>query len=267
VADYGKPFTSLPGGVPRPGSVYGAERAKRKIIPTGGGLVPTLSYPSDSKTTVSYSTNGRTILTGYPSEHRFTVNGDDFVVTRDLRVTCQQCMPDSFWCNHLQAALKVNADAEDIWENYPNPYRFELPMVPTHNLYLVILLDKVDFGENIYQVYFFSEKTQNDEFVGYIHPGEGRFILRSMIFNWFRGNVKFDKLLCQNSAHSYKAEKIWQTHMKDSGKKIIEAWSAWTTDRCLHCNAGKEAGTDLDLVPEQDESKFHNKKYTRKYPR
>jgi hypothetical protein len=172
----------------------------------------------------------------------------DFSIDRITRhITCLEC--DQVWCAHLANITRENLDTEFIWgeENAELVLRqsIQVPIVPTMSMWAEVTLTLND-RLKAYMVEFDSV------FIGFIHRGEGRGVLRSMMIDWFRG-TDFAAKECIQIGHSYKAQMVWQRDMQpnaNEGRKFSQQWSVFTTGRCLVCNG--EADDFSDLAPEDD---------------
>lgn len=172
-----------------------------------------------------------------------------------------ECSEDeSIWCKHIENALRKNLDAAALWEELEEaPHEtleIEIPLRPTANLWTRISLVNAVMAYPCMEVIFspVPSTTPHPEsyFIGYIHPGEGRMVIRTMMFDWFRGNNSLKKT-CTSGSHKYKEEMIWVERMETS-LRWVEQWSVYLTGFCMTCN-GDDSGGGMtawadDLVPE-----------------
>lgn len=186
----------------------------------------------------------------------FVYKDIDFWVMLNSHIQCGE--DNSYWCEHIASALEANVDAEELWiqlatgiiEN--KEVHMDIPMIPTVNQWarIALVLDEA-FKTPAYEVVYIGPGEDKTNSVGHIHPGEGRMIIRSMIFDWFRSMVTVENLSCQSSSHKYAAQMQWEKDIKNPKRKPAQEWSVWSSTNCLTCAAGGNASFD-DLVPEVD---------------
>lgn len=239
----GKGRLAFPGGTmaPRPGSIFDP----KTMMWTRPGA---MSYPGTSAgITAAHKGAGN-------SRSVFIYDDTEFWVLQNGRIECGNCHKE--WCSEIQAALVDNADGEDLWDNLEESYEFFIPMIPTHAQWAHVVLEpSTRFTSRVFEVNLappnMADLTKTT-FIGHIHPGEGRIVIRSMIFDWFRSSVDPDLLRCESSSHKYSAQMIWEQDMHNSEKALTQHWSVWAAGACLVCADGGNAAFD-DLVPEADE--------------
>lgn len=175
--------------------------------------------------------------------------GDGYSLDRDTGLV--ECLEDGrVWCEHVQEATTTNKDAVFVWgeenEELRPTQKVYVPIVPTANLWAVCDLE-LNEKVHAYSVTFMSQ------FIGFIHRGEGRGVLRSMLVDWFLGFAGHDKTKsCPNPNHTFAAQKMWERDFKLGGGRVFaQRWSVMTTDKCLGC-AGVSDGFDPDLIPDED---------------
>jgi hypothetical protein len=90
--------------------------------------------------------------------------------------------------------------------------------------------------------------VEDEQFIGFLQPGEGRAVVASMLDNWLFAQDLND-IVCPETSHSFKAQLHWELMMKqDSAQRRQEYWSVVSTGKCLYCS---EHSTDFDdLVPD-----------------
>ena len=160
----------------------------------------------------------------------------------------------SYWCDHIISAIKENADAPSLWE-YLDEYRsskhalLEVPMSYEKELFqrvfLTVLADGIAVVIPADHVHLFVE---DEQFIGFLQPSEGRAVVASMLDNWLFAQ-KLNAIACQETSHSFNAQLHWELSMKqDSTQRRQEYWSVVSTGKCLYCS---EHSTDFDdLVPD-----------------
>lgn len=184
------------------------------------------------------------------TDQSFAHGGNTFWALTDGHIKCEMC--NNFWCGHIRAALLDNADSTELFSPCQERINVEIAMVPSLNLWTKVCLyvDTRFPTVPTYQVGHRGMNGDRNDFIGFINEGEGRFIIREMIFDWFRGAIDLDKLLCQNASHKYKAQMNWVQHMKDSKMYLSEYWAVWMNGACLTCLAPDQQQSDDDLIPD-----------------
>lgn len=157
-----------------------------------------------------------------------------------------------FWCDHIQSLVTSNADSQAIW----NPdlggalptQLVEIPVVPSAALWTTATLTLMS-KLGAYKVTF--EEGAFEQFLGFIHPGEGRLILRSMMIEWFYGHVDSSELRCPMSSHSFPSQLRWDKDMMQRRTAFAQLFSVWSNQKCLGCLGTSVTNFD-DVVPEAD---------------
>ncbi len=172
------------------------------------------------------------------------MNAGIVVAKSNGHLLCENC--GTYWCLHVEQVVKDGEDADPIWDAYPNTQRIEVPIIPTSNLWApVLLMQPTDAKAKMYKLdYQFDLTTWSN--MGFIHPGEGRSILRSMILEWFTGTQADDAKECESAGHGYHQTLKYEADMKHPALKIAQQWSIWATGRCIGCTFQSSP----DLVPD-----------------
>lgn len=178
-----------------------------------------------------------------------------------------KCEDDQkYWCEHVQGVIIQSLDAESLWEEFtdnPAGIEIEVPMVPSSNLWARVTLQDAEQKYACRQVIWDSSvvpwltgtltgpssRVDQPNFIGYLLPGEGRMVIRNMMFDWFKGLGEIG-VTCSSSSHGYKEEREWIKAINNSVRKWGELWSVYTTGFCLDCNP--TGGWSDDLIPEND---------------
>lgn len=175
-----------------------------------------------------------------------------FVDTLDLKlepnghIKCLDCK--TYWCKHLQACVLDNSDSELIWEDPKSDVILEVPMIPTHNQWARMSLITTDLPTPTYEVNYVDADTGALHELGFLHPGEGRGVLRSMMFDWFTGFVDPREIACRASSHKFVQQMQWEEDMKKGGsRQMAQLWCAWQSRSCLNCTWSTP---DPDLIPD-----------------
>lgn len=182
-------------------------------------------------------------------------DGPGLVAIRQLDNGHLECTKDkTYWCDHISDSVQRDLDVEPFWKQAELIVTtfMEVPIIPTANLWDRVRLDTIGKiqGFSVVQIGAHGER---EDFIGFIHPGEGRRILRTMLFDWFAGNVD-ENIECDSKAHSYAAQMRWEADGKNHIKSLAQRWSAWYTGSCLFCSSG--GSNDFsDLVPDAGKTK------------
>lgn len=164
---------------------------------------------------------------------------------------CEDC--GTYWCLHVEKAVKESQDTAWIWEeNYPDPVQLEVPIIPTSNLWATVLLEKPDRPASMmYRVEYHMVVTGDGVFIGFIHPSEGRSVLRSMLLDWFTGTQAQDNMDCKSRGHGFNQITRLQRDMNNPSLRVAQQWSIWATGKCLGCTYDSDKSADLvpDVAP------------------
>lgn len=192
----------------------------------------------------------------------FFMNGlDDFWSKPSGFVECKAC--GQYWCSHVEALVNAHGDAVDIWR--PDEIREEItvqvPVMPSQAMWLGCFLTyEPNLGAYKVMIPDLSAGGPGIEtaFLGFIYYGEGRMILRSMILDWFKGDIARMSLECPQTSHSVKSQARWQHDMKSDGIAFAQHWSIWAYNKCLGCRGMDDSSDDLvpDLGDQQRRSPF-----------
>lgn len=236
---YGKPFSGYTSSMtPKPGTFF--DPVSRRWITRG---VSPMSYHSIVHR--KGSGNSRSV---------FVHKNTEFWVLQNGHIECGNCHEQ--WCTDIFNALVANADGDDLWNNLEESYEMDIPMIPTRAQWARVVLEPSYRFKTlrVFEVNLLPPDVSDladTTFVGHIHLGEGRIVIRSMIFDWFRSNVEVESLRCESSSHKYSAQMLWEQDEKNPEKASAQYWSVWAVGACLTCAAGVNSAFD-DLVPEND---------------
>ena len=167
------------------------------------------------------------------------------------------------WCEDIQFLVSGNHDALLLWGTEGNEpdltgALLSLPLVPTRDTW-----GDVSFGqptsEGSYPVYyhatFIGSASEERPFIGFFSRGEGRSVLRGMLYNWY---ANFYEQLpkkykeCRATTHGYKAQMIWDKDMRSKSveKTLPQTWSVFATSKCVTCASGDTMDDFDDVVPD-----------------
>lgn len=207
-----------------------------------------------------------------------TADEDSIYWMPNGHVKCDTC--EEYWCKHIKRMLMENLDAASLWEEFNVEFdkskpiiKIKVPMKPQSGQWVRVTLEnaflaypsmRVTFSSKGITPILHSSITREEHFIGFIHPSEGRMVIRSMVYDWFRGNVadnvgSVEANLCTSGSHKYRQELQWGKDM-NTDNRLAQLWSVFMTGYCLACNgvdlSGEvKDGWDDDLVPEGEKKR------------
>lgn len=170
-------------------------------------------------------------------------------------LTCLECK--TYYCDHMKKHFLENKDAVDLWDEF---YKVEpglvltvmVPILPaTQSAWITTELNMSKLLSKTPVLHVMMEDVTDGISLGYIHPGEGRWVLRSMFFTWWHSEDR-SNLACTSSSHSLKAENLWRDAIQAGGTWAFRArFTVWKQSVCPTCFDSKiTTGTfDEDLIP------------------
>lgn len=165
--------------------------------------------------------------------------------------------PGQQFCDHIEACISQHADAGMLTapDVEKTGIKIKVPVAPRQDQWAWVKFGEFHEATLSYKLYLEVASTKRDErFLGFIQQGEGRAVIRSMIYDWFRTNVETDGLSCSATSHKYREENNWTKNISLGGAiQLAEYWSVFTTKMCLTCNL-RVLSFD-DLVPDAGGSK------------
>lgn len=160
------------------------------------------------------------------------------------------------WCDHIRSCIEGEDDATWCFD----PGALIVPMFPTSDMYAEVRIDdKVTAGGRrlLIPVQDGGNYSPDQDFVGFISPGEGRKVIRSMLLNWAEAKVRRpgdpDGAECRSSMHGVTAEnRLKQMYQNAQSKQsrnmqAINTWSVADVGVCVMCAA---TASSPDLVPD-----------------
>lgn len=214
-----------------------------------------------------------------------TPSSDEFVVVKNTDIKnglliidkpnghlyCGTCKLN--WCDHIHDVVRNNKDADALMSRFTlneiDAHHIDVAIVPSEDLWAQVILVRSPELPRALEVQFSitNPETRNKlfgkdgkiaaVFLGLINPGEGRMVIRSMIYDWFAGQAPQLHLKCTSTFHSVAAEVMWQQdHKKNSApvRTFMQEWSVFMSGRCLGCNQPSQ--TDFsDLIPEDEKTR------------
>lgn len=167
------------------------------------------------------------------------------------------------WCPHIEKVITENLDSQffDTQANMTG-VTIPVPLIPTADQWAIVLFGELVEKVHAYKVYFRADSESSfniDElpFLGFFSLGEGRAVLRGMVYDYFRGELararaEKIKIQCNQASHSYKQELQWQKDMKPNAtadRRLLQLWSVLNANACLGC-ANKVDTEEEDLIPD-----------------
>jgi hypothetical protein len=153
------------------------------------------------------------------------------------RLFCRYC--SSLSCEHIGTLINDHADAPLLFvpDAEIEGQTVEVPLVAKHDLYASVKFDKVTPEPfSAFVSLLISPEVGGWTNLGFINEGEGRAVLRGMIYDWFRGCADKDGLRCKISAHSMVDQMNLEKDLKTVTYAFAQQWSLFTTGMCLNCN-------------------------------
>lgn len=180
------------------------------------------------------------------------INGAVIRVSAGGALVCS-IHPGKTFCSEIKIAVEEHYDAELL-----GPPEAELtnliitvPLVPARQQWTRVKIGEFHEGTLAYKLYLWESKDKHYDFLGFLQKGEGRSVIRSMIYDWFRSNIDVVSLRCSSTSHGFKQELQWNQNTgpkAQSVEQFAEFWSVWSTKMCLSCS---NVLTSLDdLVPD-----------------
>lgn len=184
-------------------------------------------------------------------------------------IVCNMCASNPPWCEHVEDLVKNSLDTHFIWASGPKAWWekrlsiIAIPIFPTSNMWQRVEMERVDIDswpENSEPVepkfamlnLFFHEidPMKRGDFVGTISPGEGRKVIRALLFEKMLADPEVRTAECECSMHNTAAQHLYEKHCRD-GLKMLEQWSIWKSGVCNYCSIHFTFGPGLldDLVP------------------
>jgi hypothetical protein len=172
----------------------------------------------------------------------------DEVLVQELPNGFLQCENDGtdVWCSHIESVITNNLDSISMWERKgafvdADGKEFasiivQVPLAPTKKIWLEAELQSCDMPQTRWLVLPEFEAVELPP-LGFVHEGEGRGVLRSMILDWFNG-VSDPDATCSNKGHGWDAQMVWEADLLHSGlDRFAQLWSVFTANECLTCSS------------------------------
>lgn len=165
---------------------------------------------------------------------------------------CHECETE-IWCSHIAAVVSNLGDAPSFFneENYnAGDFRVMIPAFPTRNIFVEAeCAYRADLPDTL-EVSFF-DKNNNLYRLGFMHPGEARNTLRSMLFDWFTAEFATVKLECHAGTHKPSQEAAVRKLMGTEPGFLFTRFAIWREGMCPPCI---DSGLNdfSDLVPDDE---------------
>lgn len=161
--------------------------------------------------------------------------------------------PPRDWCNwemnckHTDLIIKQNQDRYTLWQHFPGDAEINVPLIQSMGSRTTVTVTsprerwekdgRAELGISGFE--FPKEET-----LGWIRRGEGRQVIREVIFSWFydfidRARLTDTPLICQDSGHTMNAQMKWQAETEDrrpnNAVRFEQYWSVYSSGQCLGC--------------------------------
>ena len=185
----------------------------------------------------------------------YNVNEDTTVLFAgqdDGHLYCHEC-ETAVWCQHLASVVSGLGDYELFFteEHYDKgDFIVQIPAFPTRNIFMEAeCAYRTDMADTL-EVRF-KDRNKNDYWLGFMHPGEARNTLRSMLFDWFTAEFATVVFTCPAGTHKPAQEAKVQKLMATEAGFLMTRFSIWSMGMCTACIEGST--TDFsDLVPDDE---------------
>lgn len=172
---------------------------------------------------------------------------------------------EMYWCGHVETVMKIGADSKPIFEDltYLNSsgYYIGVPILPSRGIFADVWLEW--WETDILRAFLASpvEASTNKssgiagEFLGFVNPGEGRFVIRQMVLQVFAEDyegVDSPRGKCKDPRHGmFIQQKLERAFRGDITAKVAHGWYMRYFSKCLWCfeKFGPSNDFEPDLVP------------------
>jgi hypothetical protein len=174
---------------------------------------------------------------------------------------CKAHGATTFWCEHIKEVVMKELDRVsfvpddvDIYDHHG----YQVPIFPEKlHLFGRVVLNGIVKNVHAVKVYFIPEgmpDEMDEHYLGFLHSGEGRKVLRSMLLDFARAYTEQPDFQCRSSSHDFQAQMKWEQIMAqppDSVIRIATAFSLLNSQMCIACADPINADTDdnSDLIP------------------
>jgi hypothetical protein len=187
--------------------------------------------------------------------HEYSEDGVEVIeVDGALRCGCVGFIGKS-WCNHLQHAIVTSLDAMPSGpisahvEFVKYPDHMLIPIFPTKGTrdsgFQVVLIGPVeDDGSRAVRLADCMNELNDPELLGWIFPGEGRHVIRSMILEWVRGQYQ-STTACKSPVHkNYNWSKGDKRADPLESRELLDLFTLVKYGECSSCHQFSDANAD-----------------------
>lgn len=160
-----------------------------------------------------------------------------YVFDQSGALTCSlsqhTALPGTFaWCRDIEYTVREHLDGGWCFD----PGSLIVPMFPSLGIFAEVRVDEQVLAGS--RQLFMPTHTggtfsEGLDFIGFISPGEGRVILRDMLWEWVQSKGSAE---CASKMHSPKAERAVQSYSSDRLKSAANKWQTVTEGLCMYCN-------------------------------
>lgn len=172
----------------------------------------------------------------------------------DGHLYCTYC--DVIWCKHVKNTIVNGYDADLIWHYLEDTDRLTVmvPLSTETDLWIPVeITEPASSGRDV--LLHVPPHAKDEAIIGVLFPGEGRNVIRQLIYNWFLPQL-FDPvtgiprtLACTATSHKPKQHVIMKKRLNDPKTKTGEQWLLRFTGMCHECSQMLSAVNDL--VPDR----------------
>lgn len=175
------------------------------------------------------------------------------------------------WCDHKSQFVIDRQDAKLIWNIFDqmssgtglNGYFLHVPVHPVLNQNVWVRLEDVDKEQwlGFYKAIITHPDLPDrnypfaleDAFLGFLHVGEGLFVLRKLVLNWMTKYAPSHlPLKCPAKSHGFKQQQTFLANIKSNEGRFTETWSLFWNRRCYTCYSLLTSASSLDNTDKSD---------------
>lgn len=163
------------------------------------------------------------------------------------------------WCKCIKKIYVNNLDAESLWVEISKLVHdgwigVKVPVSVVANIWVDTRIWRI---ANEISVSVICPDTGEQQRLGILWPGEGRNVIRLMVYNWFIPKL-IDletgheiALKCDSTSHNVTASIQAQRNLDNPNMCVAEQWSLYWKRRCLYCEEKLKEALSSDLVPQK----------------
>lgn len=180
--------------------------------------------------------------------------------------TCE--CTDNKWCQHIEELVRGHDDAKVFWDfvednAHKHWWPVEIPIIPTEHVIAWAKVARSNSMEpwSLHLVWdnpFESEGVPSSEKnlyrLGTTGPGEGMFVWRGLVWDYFQSQISKEHTKCTSRAHTFAAQGKLAADLRNSGSgpQRAQVFSIWYQGCCTFCLQKRSADhyRDIDdLIP------------------